>query len=66
MAKLLDVVEDHELLGSNMWADDDDEYRTWALGVGYPERDLDMFKQKFDRQSNENKNTGNPSLPPNV
>ena len=33
---------------------------------GYPQRDAEMVKQKFDRLSNTNKSTWDPTCPPNV
>lgn len=47
--KLLYILEDHEPLGSNKWTAAYEDYRTWAVQMSLPERDVVMFKHKFDK-----------------
>lgn len=66
LTKLLDIVEDHEPLGANMWALVHQGYKFWAFAARHPEQDADIVQHKFYRLSNTNHSTGNPTSPPNV
>ena len=66
VAMLLDIVEQHEPFGSNIWSAAYEDYRKWAVASEMPTRDQDMMKQKFDRLANTNKLTGDPTCPPTV
>ena len=61
---LLDIVEQHEPLGSNMWSSAYEDYLKWAVANEMPTRDQDMMKQKLGRLANINKQTGDPTCPP--
>ena len=49
-----------------MWVAAFHEYCDCARVNGYPERDINLLKKKFDRFSNKNKKTGGPVCPPSV
>ena len=66
IAMLLDIVEQHEPFGSNMWCAAYEDYRKWAVANEMPTRDQVMMKQKFDRLAKTNKQTGDPTCPPHV
>eukprot|EP00171_Calliarthron_tuberculosum_P003469 IDg3469t1 len=58
VSKALDIVEEYEPLGAQMWAEVHDAYALWAVNQGRPVRDADYLKQKVDRLANTNKRTG--------
>eukprot|EP00171_Calliarthron_tuberculosum_P001334 IDg1334t1 len=64
--RLLDIVEEIEPIGANMWASVGEEYAKWATEKEYNQRDSAILKQNFDRLSNVNKRTGDPTCPPKV
>ena len=64
--KLLELVQGIEPIGAQMWADVAERYVDWAVLKGFPVRDQDALKQKFDRLANTQKSTGDPLCPPAV
>lgn len=47
--KLLEIVEENERLGANIWVAADAEHIGWANRACYSAGDTEGFKQKFDR-----------------
>jgi len=63
---LLDIVGEVEPIGANMWALVASRYAEWAVEVGYPPRDQDSLKNKFDKMVGDKKRTGVAFIPPDI
>jgi len=63
---LLDIVEEIEPLGANMWAYVAQDFSKWAIANDRPSRDPSSLKSKFDKMVKFRKPTGNPTCPPAI